>query len=447
MGSWGPARGFSMADPAAAPADPPVEGEVVPEENPLPTPCMDLTEFPPKIDFFDNIHALDENAENIEGCANYRQVSGFPIFGVAQPTDTGFTKVLEKVKTVSGEAAAPKNVWFNMRKEPVVYVNGKSFAPRSPDDMHRNLDIYFSQKELDDLEIVYTDIVSKKADAEEGKLKTFKDHVFAENPMDREAVEEVVKTEKVQGLHQIWSSLKDGEEARFKELSVHRIPVTEERSAGEACFDMIVELLKNEPASMPCIFSDQMGRGRTTSGMVIASLIKEIQITTELRKMEQIELVSKATVDDLIQQKFESPLPRCPDDDDPFIKGEFDVIKELLEKYPETKEGKRKIDRVIDVCGPHPKGTGLQNLRECIIETKWKYDVATEAKQVVWKQMILNFMERYFYLICFATYALNAGPAGFQTTFKAWMDERPHLRKMIEEGKDKLEWYRQVDPT
>ena len=28
-----------------------------------------------QIDFFDNIHALDENAENVEGCANYRQVA------------------------------------------------------------------------------------------------------------------------------------------------------------------------------------------------------------------------------------------------------------------------------------------------------------------------------------------------------------------------------------
>ena len=373
-----------------------------------------------------------------------RQVSGFPIFGVAQPTDTGFAKALEKVKAVSGEAAT-KILWFNMRKEPVVYVNGKSFAPRSPEDMHRNLDIYFSTKELDDLEIVYTDIISKKAESDEGKLKTFKDHTFAENPMDREAVEEVIKTEKVQGLHQIWSSLKDGEEAPFKELVVHRIPVTEERSCGEACFDMIVEVMKNEPASMPCIFSDQMGRGRTTSGMVIASLIKEIQITTELRKMEEIELVSKGTVDDLIAQKFESPLPRCPDDDDPFIKGEFDVIKELLEKLPSTVQGKKKIDRVIDICGPQPKGTGLQNLRECIIETKWKYDVATEDKQVAWKALILNFMERYFYLICFATYALEYGPSGYQKAFTTWMDEHKELRTMIEEGKDKLEWYRTVD--
>ena len=56
------------------------------------------------------------------------------------------------------------------------------------------------------------------------------------------------------------------------------------------------------------------------------------------------------------------------------------------------------MDRIIDICGGAPKGTGLQNLRECIIETKWKYDVAPEDKQVVWKRMILNFMERYISL-------------------------------------------------
>ena len=64
-------------------------------------------------------------------------------------------------------------------------------------------------------------------------------------------------------------------------------------------------------------------------------------------------------------------------------------------QMPEAVEGKKKVDRVIDICGTSPKGTGLQNLRECIIETKWKYDVAPEEKQVVWKRMILNFMERW----------------------------------------------------
>merc|ERR1711934_1207402 len=160
-------------------------------------------------------------------------------------------------------------------------------------------------------EVVDTDIIQKRAAAEgaEGKIKTMKDQAFAENPMDREAVEEVVKAETIKGLFQMYSDLKDpkkvekeyaeGEEpeftaAPFPGLEVHRIPVTEERSAGEACFDMMTEVLKNEPASVPCIFSDQMGRGRTTSGMVVACLIKELQITSELRKMEDIDLVSKS---------------------------------------------------------------------------------------------------------------------------------------------------------
>lgn len=42
---------------------------------------------------------------------------------------------------------------------------------------------------------------------------------------------------------------------------------------------------------------------------------------------------------------------------------------------------------------------------------------------------------------------MEAGPAGFETSFKSWMDQRSHLRSMIAEGKDKLEWYRQVDPA
>ena len=55
-------------------------------------------------------------------------------------------------------------------------------------------------------------------------------------------------------------------------------------------------------------------------------------------------------------------------------------------------------------------------------------------------------ISRYFYMICFATYSLEVGSSGFPMSFTSWMDQRAYLRTMIEEGKDKLEWYRQVDP-
>ena len=77
--------------------------------------------------------------------------------------------------------------------------------------------------------------------------------------------------------------------------------------------------------------------------MIIACQVKEILICTELRKMADIGLVPQATAEDLIKQKFEFPLPRGQDDDDLFIKREFDVIKELLEKLPSSKAGKAKV--------------------------------------------------------------------------------------------------------
>jgi len=426
----------TQADPP--PPAPAPEAEDVPKKAP---PCMDLTEFPIKSDYFEGMHMLPETAEKIEGAPNFRIVNGFPVFGVGQPSEEGFKIVLEKTKASPDEKPG-KIIWFNFRKEPVVYVNGTPYAPRDPADLHRNINISYSVEQLDYLEKTFGEMTVEKSDKNNQILKVHKDLAFAENPMEREAEEVELKIEQIKGLQNIYESMR---ETGFEGLTVHRIPVTEERAPAEYCFDYMLEILKNEPASVPCVFSDQMGRGRTTLGMVVACLIKEIQITSELRRMEEIDLVSKDTVKDLIHQKFESALPKCQDDDDPFIKGEFDVIKELLEKFPATVEGKKKIDRVLDICGPTPKGTGLQNLRECVIETKWKYDVASEDKQVAWKALILDFMERYFYLICFATYALEEGPGGYNHSFSWWMDEHKDLRSMIDQGKDKLEWYRTVD--
>ena len=78
-------------------------------------------------------------------------------------------------------------------------------------------------------------------------------------------------------------------------------------------------------------------------GMVVACFVKEVQLSSELRRMGQIGLLPEITVENIIKAKFESPLPRTQVEDDSFIKGEFDVIKELLEKLPGAKEGKAKV--------------------------------------------------------------------------------------------------------
>ena len=85
-----------------------------------------------------------------------------------------------------------------------------------------------------------------------------------------------------------------------------------------------------------------------SSGMVVACLVKEIQISSELRRMGQIGLLSEQTVDNVIKAKFEYPLPSSAEEEDQFVKGEFDVIKELLEKLPGAKEGKLKVCILVE---------------------------------------------------------------------------------------------------
>merc|ERR1712018_903722 len=108
---------MSTEGEAAPAAETPAEGEPLPEEGSgLPPACMDLTDFLLKIDDFEKVDALDEKAERMENCPNYRQVNGFPIYGTGQPSEAGYQKVLEKVSTAAGEGVN-KMIWFNMRKQ------------------------------------------------------------------------------------------------------------------------------------------------------------------------------------------------------------------------------------------------------------------------------------------------------------------------------------------
>ena len=64
--------------------------------------------------------------------SSHPQVAGFPIFGCAQPTEEGFDSVLAKIPGgVRGQAV--RTIWYNMRQEPVVYLDGMPYAPRQPD--------------------------------------------------------------------------------------------------------------------------------------------------------------------------------------------------------------------------------------------------------------------------------------------------------------------------
>merc|ERR1719206_1249917 len=63
--------------------------------------------------------------------------------------------------------------------------------------------------------------------------------------------------------------------------------------------------------------------------------------------------------------------------------GEFEVIKELLEAFPAAKIAKAQVDKLIDLAAPPPRGTGVENIRECIIESKMTFDVSSDDWQAI----------------------------------------------------------------
>ena len=131
--------------------------------------------------------------------------------------------------------------------------------------------------------------------------------------------------------------------------------------------------------------------------------------------------------------------------------GNFQVLDTLYKYIPEALQGKAHVDRVIDLCGtPKEGGTGLQNLRECIQWTEEKFNFEPKLKKVFcyfhknyfiktffqpfWKQMSKNFIERYCYLIVFATYLRERAPRDFDISFSLWMDIRAEIREIIAQG-------------
>jgi len=396
-------------------------------------------------DAFEGIDRLAEGAPRTDGAPNFRRLPGFPLFGTGQTTIEGFEKCLEPVLKKYGDE---KHIfWVNLRQEPVVYVNNKPFTARDP----KNLQIQIDQKDLADvnfhleinnpeecttMENDFAEEVRKRGE----DFKYFKDQ-FGEHPEERATNEELTeKLTNVTTINEIYAAIKE----KVPKLEPIRIPMNQEKAPAEENFDQIVAMLKDTTASCPVIFNCQAGITRTTTAIVVAALVKELQLTRELDRMRGI--VPDDILDALKKKKLGLPGIdiEVQEDRNAMQMGEFEVIKELLEAHPAAKVAKAQVDKLIDLAAPPPRGTGVENIRECIIESKMTFDVSSDDWQTYLKNKIMNNIERYFYLIVFAMYVREVGPKGFPQTFRQFMDANAGLRTMIEEGRGKLEWERKI---
>merc|ERR1712106_1183935 len=384
-------------------------------------------------DAFEGIDRLAEGAPRTDGAPNFRRLPGFPLFGTGQTSIEGFEKCLEPVLKKYGDE---KHIfWVNLRQEPVIYGNGKPFTARDSANINFHLEIN-NPEDTSKLETDFAEEVKKRGE----DFKYFKDQ-FGEHPEERANNEEF--SEKLAGvttLNEIYAAIKD----KVPKLEPIRIPMNQEQAPAEANFDQIVAMLKDTTASCPVIFNCQAGISRTTTAIVCGALVKELQLTRELDRMRGI--VPDDILDALKKKKLGLPGIdiEVQEDRNAMQMGEFEVIKELLAAFPAAKIAKAQVDKLIDLAAPPPRGTGVENIRECIIESKMTFDVSSDDWQAYLKAKIMNNIERCFYLIVFAMYIRELGPKGFPQTFVQYMDENSGLRTMIEEGRGKLEWERKI---
>merc|ERR1719464_91914 len=271
-----------------------------------------------------------------------------------------------------------------------------------------------------------------------------------------------VEVKSIVPLHDVVEALKE----KFPGLVHMRIPICNSASPLEKDFDTLCDTLVGSSINTPIILNDQVGLSRATTGGVTACLYKEFQISASFEGL--VETVPGMNLTLLKMDRY-----KMDPNKDALFRGEFEVIKELVADLGADGEAsKRECDKVIDKNGPAKTGgTGIKQLRENIAESKLSYEIMDDAAQVFLKSKIMDNIHKYFYLIVFtaymrqaadlaknsaseedkAKYTLASGKTAtpgdqlkITKTFVQYMEEHKDLRTMVEEGKGRLQWERDI---
>ncbi|KAL2634189.1 hypothetical protein R1flu_005668 [Riccia fluitans] len=349
---------------------------------------------------------------HIEGAPNYRQVGGLPVYGVAIPTVEGIRQVLELIG--ARKNGGQRVLWHNLREEPVVYINGRPFVLREIENPFTNLE--------------YTGINRARVEQMEARLKhdvlreasRYQNKVMVSDELpDGQMVDqwEPIGENSVQTPLEVYEML----QAEGYLLDYERVPITDEKSPKERDFDLLVQRVSQVEKDTALIFNCQMGRGRTTTGMVIATLV-------HLRRAGSSG-IPRTSSTGVVHELAEETIYEVPDTEESLRRGEYTVIRSLIRVLEGGAESKREVDKVIDKC------SAMQNLREAIIGYRNSIQKqADEKKREAALSYFVEYLERYYFLICFAVYIHTDQTALLQNrvpTFQQWMRARPELYSIL----------------
>jgi len=399
----------------------------------------------------DHFEKIQKLPDPIPGVPNFRRVPGYKVYCCGQPTAAALETTLNKV---CGEIY-PKDkkiIWFNMRQEPTVYINGEPVCARPPNKIGEYAELgNVTAKQLEEDEAEFVRVCEGQMKANDNKVKV----------LDVNKQEKEIEVKTIVTLQESIAALLE----KFPGLVHIRVPICNSASPNEVDFDTITAAMVGSSINTPIILNDQVGLSRATTGSVAACLFKEFQINASFEGL--VETVPGMDLNLLKMDRYAMDMKK-----DALFRGEFEVIKELVSILPDGEAAKRECDKVIDKNGPAKTGgTGIKQLRENIAESKLSYEIMDDAAQVFLKSKIMDNIHKYFYMIAFTGYIREMAALAISTAtdedkakhglaggkistpgdqlklakpFVAWMEEHANLRTIVDEGKGKLQWERDI---
>merc|ERR1712106_741498 len=346
-------------------------------------------------------------------------------------------------------------IWFNLRQEPDVYVNGEPICARPPNKIGEYAELGDITRDIAKAnEEEFLKVCEKRKTENGGKLKY----------VDINKKESEVEVKELKSLSQVIEGLKE----KFPGLVHWRVPICNSAAPLPADFDIICKTMVGTAINTPVIVNDQVGLSRATTGCAIACLFKEFQISASFEGL--VETVPGVNLSLLKTDRYVMNPEK-----DTLFRGEFGVVKELVAILKDGASAKNECDKVIDKNGtPKSGGTGIKQLRENIAESKLSYEIMDDAAQAFLKTKIMDNIHKYYYLIIFTAYmreaadlareacaedqkaaltlsggrcAIPANQLKLGKTFVQFMEDKADLRDAIEAGKGNLQWERDIPPA
>ncbi|KAJ8795002.1 hypothetical protein J1605_018589, partial [Eschrichtius robustus] len=345
------------------------------------------------------------------GAPNFRQVrGGLTVFGMGQPSLSGFRRVLQKLQKDGHREC----VIFCVREEPVLFLRAdEDFVPYTPRDkqsLHENLQGLGPGVQVERLELAIRKEIHDFAQLSENKYYVY------HNTEDLRGEPHAVAVRGEDDVHVTKEVYKRPLFLR-PTYRYHRLPLPEQGAPLEAQFDAFVSVLRETPSLLllrdahgpppALLFSCQTGVGRTNLGMVLGTLI-------------------------LLHHSGTASRPEAaPTKSKPLPMEQLQVVQSFLHMVPQGRRMVEEVDRAITACAE------LHDLKEVVLENQRELEgsppetpAQESGSQRGVRQRALWSLERYFYLVLFNYYLHEQYPLAFALSFSRWLCARPELYRL-----------------